>query len=215
VWFRGVRLTLYFLAPFLLTCALFVAGGTASVTETSTSPYVEASLTADYLDFEQLYLPLLQDDALNQAYTELTQPASTARLAQLHARPTPRAAAALTQVHQAIATAGGLGASPRLAPARQLFVQAFTDVLAAWLTEQQAEDEWRAGRFPADSTALRQGSASHPLLWFRDHSHTSLGDGVTLVWHAHNIVLVLASEFRIPPPATNIPMPPKPAFRGV
>jgi hypothetical protein len=198
----------------VMSAAFLVVTGLAAVREDQAGSDIDGTLAQDYISFETLYAPLLYEDALNNEYNHLAQFPDGGR--SVHPVDLAwRSRSMIGASVQARFTAESLGASVRLAPARDLYVQAFTDVTTAWEAEESAESEWRAGNFPPDVTGIAQGRAAHSLSWYRGHSHSSLGDAATLAWSAHQLLAVIAAQHRLPMPHSSLPAPPKPLFRGV
>lgn len=208
-------LSLWAIAPAMLLAGLLSALGITPVREDTRSSATEASLVDDYLAFEALLSPSLQQDGLNAAYGQMAQDVAPTRELRASGRDSLQSTGAQATIRAADLAAASLGATERLAPARALYRQVVADIGKAWTTEQAAEGEWRAARFPPDPTGMRQGSAAHPLIWYRSVSSTSLGDAVKLMWQAHQLVLGVAAMHRVAPPESHIPMAPWPLFRGV
>lgn len=212
---QSTGLALCVIAPALLVAGLLSALGVTPVREDTESGATEASLVGDYLAFEALISPSLQQDGLNAAYGQMAQDAAPTRSLRASGHSSLQSTNAQNVVRQASEAASSLGTTARLAPARALYRQVVVDVGRAWATEQQAEGEWRAARFPFDPTGLKQGDAAHPLIWYRSQSGTSLGDAVKLMWQAHQVVLGVAAIHHVALPESHIPMAPWPLFRGV
>lgn len=203
------------IVPALSIAGILTAVGVTPVREDTQRSATESSLVGDYLEFETLLSPILQQDGLNAAYGQMSQDSAPTRSLKEGGHSSLQSTDAQSTIRQASEAADSLGTTARLAPARTLYRQVVVDLGRAWATEQQAEGEWRDARFPFDPTGMRQGDASHPLIWYRSQSDTSLGDAVSLMWHAHQVVLGVAAIHHVSIPDSHIPMAPWPLFRGV